>query len=70
MSILKWSSTKELYVDGIAWSVETFDDSIRKQAALVKRTGSVTELVAYFKDEHEARLFAAHVLGPIKDYDQ
>lgn len=63
-----WTSQHALAIDGARamLSVTKYDDKIRKQAALVMDDETGSAVVAYFRDEDEARRVADLFFGGVR----
>lgn len=64
--IFLWTSRHELEAAAGSLFVAKYVDSIRKQAALVYRTGSSQSVVAYFRDEDIAKDIAEQFFGGVQ----
>lgn len=67
-----WDSKSYITTEGEEWiyDVVKYNDSIRKQACLRRRSrdGRLDEAVAWFPSEDEAVLFAEYILGGVREY--
>ena len=60
------SKSSAVAKDGTALSVVKYDDKVRKQAALVLDDERQSVVVAYFRDEDEARRVADLFFGGVR----
>lgn len=68
----EWESIKEMShtaAPQVSYSIMKYDQSIRKQAALVRRDGVQSKAIAWFPSEQDALDFCEMLLGGVHRYD-